>query len=154
MASLRELPRKTLERPHEPIDEEDAQVRCGDCGRMEGEIHMAGCDMERCPWCGGQLISCGCPHRVLRLRGDKTLTGRQAERFAGLLEAKGRVPYVRWPLLCARCGGKQPTLYRSEVGAGDWDRYVQMDVRDAWLCDPCYARIKKVVDERSNLGGL
>lgn len=32
--------RTTLERPYEPIDQEDRCVRCGDCDRMEGEIHM------------------------------------------------------------------------------------------------------------------
>lgn len=36
--------------------------RCGDCGIINapGNIHHWGCDMERCPKCEGQLISCGC----------------------------------------------------------------------------------------------
>jgi hypothetical protein len=33
---------------------------CHDCGIVDGLIHAEGCDMERCPRCYGQLISCGC----------------------------------------------------------------------------------------------
>lgn len=35
-------------------------TRCGDCGAVTGHFHHWGCDCERCPSCGGQLISCDC----------------------------------------------------------------------------------------------
>ena len=34
--------------------------QCPDCGAMPGGYHHPGCSCERCPVCGGQLISCGC----------------------------------------------------------------------------------------------
>ena len=31
---------------------------CHDCGAPAGGLHHPGCDMEACPICGGQLLSC------------------------------------------------------------------------------------------------
>jgi len=40
----------------------DAGERCHDCGILNnpGNVHHYSCDMERCPKCGLQLISCSC----------------------------------------------------------------------------------------------
>lgn len=34
--------------------------RCGDCGVLPGQVHHHGCDIERCPACEEQSISCDC----------------------------------------------------------------------------------------------
>ena len=36
-------------------------VPCHDCRVLRGEFHVPSCDVEECPACGGQLISCDCP---------------------------------------------------------------------------------------------
>ena len=33
---------------------------CHDCGVRKSEVHIFGCDVERCPVCGGQVIYCEC----------------------------------------------------------------------------------------------
>jgi hypothetical protein len=38
----------------------DRDYPCNACGAKPGEYHKDMCDMERCPTCRRQYISCGC----------------------------------------------------------------------------------------------
>lgn len=38
----------------------DASAPCHDCAALMGQIHVFGCDMEECPRCSRQLITCEC----------------------------------------------------------------------------------------------
>jgi hypothetical protein len=40
--------------------ENEKNANCTDCGSKYGNYHHPGCDYEKCPVCGLQLISCGC----------------------------------------------------------------------------------------------
>jgi len=38
----------------------DYPKQCPDCGVLKGREHLSCCDIEECPLCGSQLISCEC----------------------------------------------------------------------------------------------
>ena len=150
-----------------------SELTCHDCGAKEGEIHHLGCDMERCPFCGGQLIGCGCEYRLLGYdyqgwSGDHPTNGlpidvydnglpeEEWETYVSLLEEKGRIPYILYPNLCARCGTLWPDMFM--VPNEEWERYIEPDMRRSVLCRECYDYIKRVIDngvakaERGNNG--
>jgi len=37
-----------------------ADDKCAACRALPGDFHNTLCDLEECPVCGGQFISCGC----------------------------------------------------------------------------------------------
>lgn len=40
--------------------DEITQKECHDCAAIKGQYHCMGCDVEQCPRCVGQMISCTC----------------------------------------------------------------------------------------------
>jgi len=124
---------------------------CRDCGIREGQTHHLGCDTEQCPFCGGQLISCDCCYEQLGLDPrpgtrlyKEGLSHQQAEKWERLLEERGRIPYIRWPIVCAYCGALWPDLFM--VPNEEWRRYIEPEMRGQTMCRACYDRIKGLID--------
>lgn len=101
--------------------------RCHDCGCQEGELHKRGCDVERCPKCGSQLI--GCEH------GDETFP--DAERH----------PFMIHGIFCGRCGTRFPEFFN--VTDEVWKHYIPPDIRKEVICWECFCIIKTLTDKRS-----
>ena len=129
------------------------------CGVREGHLHKLGCDAEECPSCGGQLISCDCAYEMLGLFDESLpvetshlpqetyengLTPEQGKAWVKMLEAQGRVPFIVYPNLCARCGVLWPEMFKVEPA--EWEKYVPPRHREQILCRPCYDTIKQLID--------
>ena len=142
----------------------------GGCGACEGQIHAPGCDMEMCPFCGGQLMSCGCIYRKFYadVYDPKTWNhekkcfeghptnglpedvykdgppGEVLEKWKLLLEEKGLIPYIRYPNICCHCGLLGPSMFF--VPDEEWNKYVEPAMREKMLCRACYDWIKNQID--------
>jgi len=44
---------------------------CHDCDVVKGQIHVFGCDVEECPFCGSQAFICGCKLKIPKCSGVK-----------------------------------------------------------------------------------
>ena len=97
---------------------------CGDCGVQEGQLHdyFPHCDQEVCPFCLGQLNSC--EHGPL-YHDSMTAVRR-----------KGRIRFIEFPQLCARCGVHWPDFFM--VPDRTWKKVVPKTHWEAILCRACF----------------
>lgn len=82
---------------------------CPDCEVRSGELHDLFCTKERCPFCGGQLMSCDCIRSVLKLSEEESRAldeyvddsvpplSQIMQRWRDALNTKGRVPFESYP---------------------------------------------------------
>jgi len=134
---------------------------CHDCGCEEGAIHEYGCDMETCPFCGGQLASCRCVYEHLGYTydlldayhglGEKVfnegVSQAEVEKFLCILDAKGRIPYIIYPVICQKCGRLSPALFK--VPDEEWAKYIEPEMRSTVICQQCYDAIKEHIDSHT-----
>jgi hypothetical protein len=105
---------------------------CHDCGVKEGHVHLPGCDMERCPFCGHQLITC-----------------EHSGMPSDILDDEGRIPFIEYPNLCAKCGTLWPEMFN--VPDEEWAHYIEPEMRGQMLCQACYAQIKDWIDDEDDV---
>jgi hypothetical protein len=127
------------------------RATCHDCGTKEGQLHVLGCDMERCPFCGNQLISCRCVYKKLGIdvspgawAYSHGLTDAQQGDWKKLLSDKGRIPFILYPNLCAKCGTLWPEMFL--VPDAEWKHYIEPRMQREMLCQACYKQIKAWID--------
>lgn len=98
------------------------RVHCIECDAPEGKIHEMGCLKEVCPQCGGQRVTCPCM----------------------LPPRERRVPYIRWPNVCERCGRLHPASFivQNEV----WTHYIEPKARKKIVCLECWNQIIDLID--------
>src|SRR5262249_36474704 len=72
--------------------------------------------------CGHQLISCDCVYEELGIESD-VVTKEQDREWERLLHEKGRIPFIVYPNLCAKCGVLWPEMFH--VPDAEWQRYVE-----------------------------
>ncbi|MBU0946375.1 MAG: hypothetical protein KJ804_01545 [Proteobacteria bacterium] len=66
---------------------------CPSCGAEAGSLHILGCPVEVCPWCGGQLSRCNC--RFEQLDVEELTDEKMLNQLEECLANKGRIPYAR-----------------------------------------------------------
>ena len=104
---------------HDAITASGLDSTCPDCGAAVGALHSPGCDVEPCPRCGGQAISCGCTYdSSRRMPWTGMWPGEEEARKFGWF-AKS-VPGNGWVQCAADDPGARPDINRLGEDAR-WD---------------------------------
>jgi len=70
--------------------------------------------------------------------------------WAWRVEKYGRVPFIHYPNICARCGEVDPQFFK--VPDAEWEHYVELSERNSILCRPCYDTIRQLIDKGTGDG--
>ena len=101
-----------------------AGSRCGDCGVEPHGSHHLGCDLQLCPLCRGQMLSCGC-------RFDEGPPDPD-DPYAGFERDSNGCPTQRWWL-----GSQEVIVHHDDVPESD------LTVVDGI---PCTTALRTVID--------
>ena len=83
---------------------------------------------------------CGLPEKVY-MQGVSDI---ETDKWLEILKEKGRIPYIRYPIVCARCGKLYPEFF--DVSDEEWNKYIEPNKRGSVLCKNCYDKIKLLID--------
>ena len=124
---------------------------CGDCAVKEGQIHELGCDMERCPFCGRQLISCGC--ELKHFYPEHVSIHDNPPTRDSMLTPKERAHAKKCRVdACPQCAALQASGRTSglpvrvyfdglpEDKQAEWERILEARGRIPWICYPNICR--------------
>jgi len=134
-------------------DFRDQAKPCHDCGIVEGELHKENCDMEPCPFCGDQLLTCTCRFTELGYEIDNLpvyisnngLSDVDREIWKEKLQKKGRIPYIFYPNICSICGVLWPIYIN--IPPEDLMKYTFIDGKRHLFCRKCYNEVKSIIDK-------
>lgn len=120
-----------------------ATGRCHDCGVLPKGFHHVGCDVQRCPSCRDQLISCGCRWDELASEYDDDpsnddlglldVSAPVAPLGAGGLDVEGPVRWVPFRAAAAPMRAQHHGTLR-EIAAWALDQGRPCDLDAAALC--------------------
>ena len=135
--------------------------KCCGCEKREGQLHEIGCGQETCPFCHTQLLFCGCWEAKLKECGypipeenedewEVMLPEESENKWIEILNEMGRIPYVYYPVVCAKCGKVNPIFFH--VKDKVWKKYVHPHMHNEVLCKKCFRFIVDAIDKGEKKG--